>query len=407
MKKIVLILLAITITLTLPAQKKEIAEAKTNLKANKNLDKAEALLRKVIAMPEQNVKVDNHLLLYNILKKQYENTNEKLYLRQLKDTASVFPLLQRLILASEVLDSVEMMPDKKGRVNIRYRERNAAYLNKVRPNLFNGGLFCTYKKKYKEALSYFETYIDCARQPLFSSLAYAERDTLYSQAAFYALMSASQLKDFAAVKRHAAEAVRYKPKAPVALALLYDEHLEHGDTATAVKFLYEGFEHYSDYPFFFPRLVDYYTARHEMDSVHSVVSIALEREPTNLFYHLAKNTVQLTCGSYDECVALGDSLIRCDSLMAEAYFNVGSAYFNKALQREKVGRENRQKRQEVNELYAQSMPYLEQYRKQRPNAQEKWAPMLYTIYLNLNKGEEFDEIDELIKADKKSKTLKK
>ena len=43
------------------------------------------------------------------------------------------------------------------------------------------------------------------------------------------------------------------------------------------------------------------------------------------------------------------------------------------------------------------MPYLERYRILRQKELERWAPMLYTIYLNLNKGEEFDEIDSLIK----------
>ena len=94
-------------TLSLPAQKKEINEAKTCLKTNKNLDKAEKLMRSVIAMPGQEHVVENHVLLVDILKKQYENSNEKMYLRQLKDTASVFPLLQRVFYACETLDGMK------------------------------------------------------------------------------------------------------------------------------------------------------------------------------------------------------------------------------------------------------------------------------------------------------------
>ena len=102
-------------------------------------------------------------------------------------------------------------------------------------------------------------------------------------------------------------------------------------------------------------------------------------------------------GEYDDCVALGDSLIHNNDKLAEAYYNVGTAYFNKAVKREKTGNESRQKRKEVNSLYEKSMPYLERYRILRQKEHERWAPMLYTIYLNLNKGEEFDEIDSLIK----------
>lgn len=36
---------------------------------------------------------------------------------------------------------------------------------------------------------------------------------------------------------------------------------------------------------------------------------------------------------------------------------------------------------------------MERYRKLAPNEKDKWVPILYTIYLNLNMGKEFDEID--------------
>lgn len=407
MKKIVLILLALAMTLSLPAQKKEINEAKTCLKTNKNLDKAEKLMRSVIAMPGQEHVVENHVLLVDILKKQYENSNEKMYLRQLKDTASVFPLLQRVFYACETLDSVEMMPDKKGRVNIKMRGKNSVYLNTVRPNLFNGGLFFVRKKNYKDALDCFETYIDSHRQPLFSRMEYEVNDTLFAQASYWALMASSRLKDFESIRKYEADALKYKDRAHITLALLYDEYMEHGDTVSAVRYLSQGFKDYSEHTFFFPRLVDYYSSRNQMDTVRSIVSIAIEREPGNLFYRLARNTVQLTCGDYDDCIALGDSLIHSNDKMAEAYFNVGSSYFNKALQRESKGREDRQKRKEVNALYEKAMPYLEEYRRQRPRAMLKWVPMLYSVYLNLNKGEQFDEMDSLMKSEKYNKLLKK
>ena len=40
---------------------------------------------------------------------------------------------------------------------------------------------------------------------------------------------------------------------------------------------------------------------------------------------------------------------------------------------------------------------MERYRKLAPAQQQKWAPALYKIYLNLNMGKQFDEIDKLLK----------
>jgi hypothetical protein len=38
---------------------------------------------------------------------------------------------------------------------------------------------------------------------------------------------------------------------------------------------------------------------------------------------------------------------------------------------------------------------MERYRQMAPEQKAKWLPALYTIYLNLNMGKEFEEIDRL------------
>ncbi len=40
---------------------------------------------------------------------------------------------------------------------------------------------------------------------------------------------------------------------------------------------------------------------------------------------------------------------------------------------------------------------MERYRVLAPKEKDKWAPVLYRIYLNLNLGKQFDEIDHLLK----------
>ena len=40
---------------------------------------------------------------------------------------------------------------------------------------------------------------------------------------------------------------------------------------------------------------------------------------------------------------------------------------------------------------------MERYRELRPDEKEKWAAALYNIYLNLNMGKEFLEIDRLLR----------
>ncbi len=87
-------------------------------------------------------------------------------------------------------------------------------------------------------------------------------------------------------------------------------------------------------------------------------------------------------------MALNDSI-------PEAYCNMGLAFFNQALMLDATGKRTRKKRQAVNQLYEKSLPYLEKYREMEPQQQSKWVPALYTIYLNLNMGKQFEEIDRI------------
>ena len=79
--------------------------------------------------------------------------------------------------------------------------------------------------------------------------------------------------------------------------------------------------------------------------------------------------------------------------------NAGLACFNEAVEisvQGKPANRNKQKK-EQQRLYKQALPYLEKARKALPALKDKWGLPLYTIYLNLNMGEEFEEIDRVIK----------
>ena len=41
-------------------------------------------------------------------------------------------------------------------------------------------------------------------------------------------------------------------------------------------------------------------------------------------------------------------------------------------------------------------PYLELYREQAPNRLHLWGPLLYRLYMSLNQGDKFEEIQRLL-----------
>ena len=61
-------------------------------------------------------------------------------------------------------------------MQLKYRRKNAEYLDAYRKNLYTGGSFFLNKQNYQRAFTLFSAYIDCAEQPLFQSYDYTTKD---------------------------------------------------------------------------------------------------------------------------------------------------------------------------------------------------------------------------------------
>ena len=125
MRKIAIAVLALTVSVAY-AQKKELSQARSYIKSGKDYDKAEKLMTDLLAkdsLSRQNKKV--YATWYESVLGQYQQINEKIYLRQKYDTATVYTLLNRMYRIAESLDTLDAQPDEKGRVKPEYRKSNA------------------------------------------------------------------------------------------------------------------------------------------------------------------------------------------------------------------------------------------------------------------------------------------
>ena len=117
MKRFLLItLLLISIVPCLNAQKKELAQARTLIKSGKELDKAINMMDKLLrdSLNRRNMQVWQ--VRAEAIRAQYEQGNERLYLKQKQDTAELFLLARKMFLAYQQADSIDALPDRKGNV---------------------------------------------------------------------------------------------------------------------------------------------------------------------------------------------------------------------------------------------------------------------------------------------------
>lgn len=388
---------------TVSAQKKEISTAGDNVKSGKNLAQAQASMEKLLkdSANRSNKKIWN--ILYESVRKQYEEGNEKLYLKQTYDTAKLFSLARQLFVIAQGLDSVEMIPDSKGRTRIEFRKEHAEYLGQIRPNLYSGGLWFVRKQKYREAYQTLDQYIHCASIPLFANYQYRQHDDRMPTASYWAVYCGYKLKDAQATLHHSYEALKDTAHYNYMLQYLAETYKLEKDTMRYVNSLKEGFERSPRFPFFFPRLVEYYVGQNQLDSALVIADKALALDADNDTYLFTKSSILLDQGMNMESLAISEKLIAKNDSLPEVFYNAGLANFNMAVMLDKNTQQSRKRRDEIDSYYSKALPYLEKYRQMEPQEQEKWSLPLYTIYLNLNKGKEFDEIDELMRKQSNKK----
>ena len=383
------------------AQKKEITAARDLVKAGKDLNKAQVSMENLLkdSANQSNKKI--WVTLFDAVRKQYEQGNEKLYLKQKYDTAQLFNLARQMFLIAQGLDSVEMVPNRKGKLNIEYRKTHAEYLKRLRPNIYNGGVWFLQKKKYPEAYQLFDLYIDCATKPLFKGNDFQSKNPPLYTAAYWAVYSGYKMKNSKATLHHSYEALKDTVHYNYMLQYLAETYKLDKDTVRYVATLKDGFSKAPKFPFFFPRLVEYYSEENQLDSAMNVVNQALAVDSLNDIYLFTKSTLLLNLSKYKDCIKVCDQVIAQNDSMPGTYLNAGLAYFNMAVEQDKNLNQSNKQRMQILSDYKKALPYLEKYRELMPDNQDQWALPLYTIYLNLNMGKEFDEIDKLINQSKK------
>lgn len=399
MRRIITVCFCLLALWVCEAQKKEISQARTYIKSGKDNDllSAEKLMTGLLAKDSanrQNPRI--YAIWYDAVLKQYESANEKLYLKQKYDTVQFFSLIRKLYQIAESLDTLDARPDKKGRVRPEYRENHARQLDLLRRNLYYGGTFQVRKAQYADAYSFFETYIDADRHPLFTGYNYLKRDSLMVQAAYWATFCGYKLQQSDAILCFHDLALRDSSKREFTLQYVSEAYrLQQNDSALVVA-LRQGYDEFPEHPYFFPRLADFYSSRGEYDSVLKLTAQGLQVNPQNQLFLLAQSVAQLNAGYYDDCLRTSEQLIAVNDTMPEAYFNIATVHLNRALLLENEN-EPRKNHARLVKLYCDARPYMEAYRKLAPDDKIRWAPALYRIYLNLNMGKQFDEIDRVLK----------
>lgn len=378
--------------------RKDLSQARTYIKSGKDLDKAIKLMTDQMAKNETARRSEKvYLTWFEAVEKLYAQGNEKLYLKQTYDTAQLFQYAKEMFDILEGLDSLAAGNVKKAGDKVNYRGKHAQLLNTYRPNLFYGGTFFIRRNDYKTAYSLLSTYLDCAEQPLFAdNFDYMQTDTLMPYTAYLAAHCGYKLNDAGKILRHMTMARRDNAHLPTVTQYAAEAYRMQQDTTQYIATLRRGFRQFTRHPYFFTYLHEWYTGNNMPDEALTLCNDALQQDSTWQLVLLAKSSTLLNMERNSECIEVSDRLLQLNDSIADAWFYAGTAYLNEALITEKQYAGKRKDKAALTAIYRKAMPYMENYRRLCPDDKQRWAPALYRIYLNLNMGTKFDEIDKII-----------
>ena len=165
-----------------------------------------------------------------------------------------------------------------------------------------------------------------------------------------------------------------------------------------------GTQLYPQHNYFFLHLMDVYAERKQYDDGIALCDSMISQVGDSAIYWYGKSRMYIAKQEYDSCIVSSEKAIELEPMMDGAYYDKGMSYLNKALIfSETVCNDIRNPkckadRAKLMELYRCAQKPMEKVRELCPDDSERWASPLYRIYLNLNMGKEFAEMEKILNS---------
>lgn len=391
----------------LKAQKKQIKALTAEAKAAEKLilDNPEAALSKITSCT-QNPLVSNDAYMWYVQlqarKAIIDRANATRVAGGQIDLNKLYTSCLQLINEAELCDSLDNLPDKKGKIAPKYGEFIKTALHENRNQMYNGGAYYYNEGKFNESFEQFAKFIELAENKhLVSILQPAEVAFNYS-AAFNAVQCGMRLEDYNKVLKFADCAMKDSTKANSVFRHKTTAYSALGDTVTWVKMLKEGVVKFPEDPFFYQTLIQYYDDKGSREDMIALADELMASNPTNPLFVYLKGYIAQQQEDYDTAITWYKKTLEMDPNYVDAHTNIGRSYIAKASKYSstqsstKIDRAKMKKDKEIlNGLFRDALPHFEKLREIAPDRKELWLNSLTNCYYNLNMHNKMKELESL------------
>lgn len=348
-----------------------------------------------------------------IQQKINEGESQKGYLKQPYDTTLFHQSLYDMYTDYMRCDSLEQIPDAKGKVNLKFRQPNAEVLNQYRQNLIVGGIYFFNHDQNQKAFDFFSRYIDLVDVPMMKSYN-LKNDTLSYLVAYYACLAGMKMNNSARVLKYVDMAINDVQNGEDALQYKAISLKNIGDSAAWLAALKTGAEKFPQNQFFYQELISYYDAHGSMSELDAFAEDMTKRNPDNAYFWYVKGYINQNIYQkmdkyadkvpyFEKSVANYKKAVELDPTNTNAWNNLGLCYWEQArAYNDKVATNDyksaqyQKDKEIIKGFYKQALPVYKKLREMKPDDKSLWLNGLYTCYYNLEMGKELKEIEPLL-----------
>lgn len=354
---------------------KRLKEARAAVKSNSGQENIERILLDSIALPTttDDIKAEGYHLCALLEQSMNDGLNMSAYLKQKIDTVRLYRTIFNIYDYTLKSDSI----DEKGRFKSKNRKLRVLH----RQNLLGGGKFHLRGSKWAEAYPFFDMFLRTCT---------TDMDSVIGRVAYWATVCGMNENNPHHVLRHVDTAIALTPdnERPALSEYKARSCVSLGDSAQWLSILEKGVDSYPGYNYFFLNLMDYYMRHGQTERGLELTDSLVRNDGDRAVYWFAMSMFALNRGEYEKCISMSEECLRREPDNVDALYNKGISLLNMSLNEKSSSRRV--------SLYRRALEPMERVRELSPEDVERWGNPLYRIYLNLNMGKKFEEIDTLL-----------
>ena len=241
------------------------------------------------------------------------------------DSATYYQQVQELLQTALTCDSLDALPDSKGRVHLDYTKENSTRLSPLLPTLIDGALYHYRHGNTTQALATFLFYQHCLNHPMFH-----EKDNHEGIAAYYSSLLFYGKDNFREAEHYADIALQYpnyaKNAAEIKINCMKNSLHSPTDTLRYVSALTALHDIDPGNAVYFKMLIDHHSAQPDSVALHNFAADELKRHERNKQVWMLNGELAMKAKQWEKAIYYFKEAEKRDKAYVQAIYDVAICY---------------------------------------------------------------------------------